>query len=100
MSGLTSIREEAEDQTKENEQNEDNMRKQVTFPGEQEDKNKSESKQRRSVISKDKSQEDNNSRMSGFTSMLESNLLTTNIWDSNKNKKTAQKLRRSREIKV
>ena len=87
MSGLTIIREEAEDQTIENKQSENKMRKQVTFQGKQEDKNECESKQTRSGISEEKSQEDNNSRMSGFTSVLESNSLTTNIWDNSEDKK-------------
>ena len=101
MSGLTSIREEVVDQSIRKEQNSEKEKRQVSFQREGvENKSENDKHQTTSEVSEEKTQEDNNSRMSGFTSVLENNSLTTNIWELSKEQKTAEKLRRSREIKV
>ena len=101
MSGLTSIREEVVDQSIRKEQNSEKEKRQVSFQREGvENKSENDKHQTTSEVSEEKTQEDNNSRMSGFTSVLENNSLTTNIWELSEEQKTAEKLRRSREIKV
>ena len=101
MSGLTSIREETEYKGNKNEEKKENDRgKQVSFQDNQKENNESESEKKKGEENKDKIQEENASRMSGFTSVLENNSLITNLLSNSKERETAEKLRRSREIKV
>ena len=47
-----------------------------------------------------KSQDNNNTRVSGFTSVLEKNSLTTNTWEISEQQQAAEKIRKSQETKV
>ena len=130
MSGLTSIKEAREENIDEensntnssNEENEEkshdennsrmsgptstldinqnsDKRKQVKFQGEYlECNNNGEGKDNDEA--ERKSQDENNSRMSGFTSVLQNNSLTTNIWEMNEQQQAAEKIRKSKETKV
>ena len=108
MSGLTSIKEKAYEEEDTHEKDCREATTTNTQPNTKEnDNNINPNKRNQKKIEENREREENkenvnehSSRMSGFTSLLEGNSLTTNIWEVTEQEKAAEKIRSNKTKKV
>ena len=107
MSGLTSIKEKVYEEDNTYERHCETTATNIQSNTQENDNNTNPNQRNQKKIEENREREENkenvnehSSRMSGFTSLLEGNSLTTNIWEVTEQEKAAEKIRNNKTKKV